>query len=263
MIFVFEESYPIKKIDTMIKVFSLAILLIFPLYFNLGCTTADLDIAEAPLETFLGHWDIEGGGVLFFDEENFSVSAGCNTLFGTYTSEENTLTFSMLASTLIGCPDAEGNREQELAAVFNNAVLRFEVEENQARLVNSAGEVMLNLFRPENAALTNKWQLTSLRTANAVSSSILDEGTGITFATDGTVELRTACNSGGGTYTINENSLGFEALFFTEMGCDTERTRREQEFKEALSYINSYTILREVLTLEQDGTVFLTLKLSR
>ena len=49
----------------MIKVFSLAILLIFSLYFNLGCTTADLDIAEAPLETFLGHWDIEGGGVLF------------------------------------------------------------------------------------------------------------------------------------------------------------------------------------------------------
>ena len=80
----------------MFKVFSLAILLIFPLYFNLGCTAADLDIAEAPLETFLGHWDIEGGGVLFFDEENFSVSAGCNTLFGTYTSEENTLTLSLI-----------------------------------------------------------------------------------------------------------------------------------------------------------------------
>ena len=31
-------------------------------------------------ETIMGHWDIEGGGTLFFEEENFSASVGCNTL---------------------------------------------------------------------------------------------------------------------------------------------------------------------------------------
>jgi len=54
-------------------------------------------------DTIMGHWDIEGGGTVFFEKENFLLSAGCNTLFGVVTIESSTLIFSMIASILIGC----------------------------------------------------------------------------------------------------------------------------------------------------------------
>ena len=48
-------------------------------------------------ETIMGHWDIEGGGTLFFEKENFSLSAGCNTLFGEVSIESSTLSFSVIS----------------------------------------------------------------------------------------------------------------------------------------------------------------------
>ena len=50
---------------------------------------------------------------LFFENENFSLSAGCNTLFGEVNIESSTLCFSMIASTFIGCSGPEGIREKE------------------------------------------------------------------------------------------------------------------------------------------------------
>ena len=229
--------------------------------FGFGCTDKGLaDDAIYP-ETILGDWDIEGGGTFFFDEENVSISAGCNTLFGAVSIEENTLIFSMIATTLIACPEAEGDREQELATILDGATLTYEVIENKARLFNSSAELALSLIRPDNADLVNVWELTSIRTENAISSSILDEGTGITFSADGTVEIITACNGGGGKYSVRGSSISFEEIAFTEKGCEQERMTREQEYTQALSQINSYSILRKTLSLQKDEEVYLSFRL--
>jgi len=229
--------------------------------FGFGCIDKGLADDVIYPDTILGNWDIEGGGTLFFDEKNVSLTAGCNTLFGAVTIEENTLIFSMMATTLIGCPEAEGNREQELAAILDGATLIYEVIENKARLVNSSGELVLSLIRPENVDLVNVWELTSIRTENAISSSILDEGTGITFTADGTVEIITACNGGGGKYSVRGSSISFMEIAFTEKGCEQERMIREQEYTQALSQINSLSILRKTLLLLKDDEVYLSFRL--
>jgi len=46
------------------------------------------------------------------------------------------------------------------------------------------------------------------------------------------------------------------------MGCEQERMTREQELSQALTQVNSYSILRKTLHLEKDGEVYLTLHLS-
>jgi len=227
-----------------------------------GCTDKGLEDNAIYPEKILGDWDIEGGGTLFFDEENVSISAGCNTLFGAVSIEENTLIFSMIASTLIACPEAEGNRERELATILDGTTLTYEVIKNKARLFNSSGELALSLIRPDNVDLTNVWDLTSIRTENAISSSILDEGTGITFNADRTVEIITACNGGGGKYSVKVNSISFEEIAFTEKGCEKERMTREQEYNQALGQINSYSILRKTLSLQKDDKVYLSFRLS-
>ncbi|MCH1433474.1 MAG: META domain-containing protein [Flavobacteriaceae bacterium] len=235
---------------------------IFLELFIFGCTNEGLaDDAIYP-ETILGDWDIEGGGTLFFDQENFSISAGCNTLFGAVRIEENTLVFSMIATTLIACPEAEGGRERELTSILDGATLTYEVVGNKARLFNSLGELALSLIRPDNVDLVNVWELTSIRTENAVSFSILDEGTGITFTAYGTVEIITACNLGEGKYSGKGSNITFEEIAFTEKGCEQELMIREQEYTQALSQINSYSILRKTLSLQKDDEVYLSFSLS-
>ncbi len=234
---------------------------IFVGLFGFGCTVKGLaDDAIYP-DTILGDWDIEGGGTLFFDEENVSISAGCNTFFGAVSIEENTLIFSMIATTLIACPEAEEDRERELATILDGATLTYKVIGNKARLFNSSAELVLSLIRPDNSDLVNVWKLTSIRTENAISSSILDEGTGIIFTADGTVEILTACNGGGGKYSVRGGSISFEEIAFTEKGCEQERMIREQEYTQALSQINSYSILRKTLSLQKDDEVYLSFRL--
>ena len=146
-------------------------------------------------ETIMGHWDIEGGGTLFFEEENFSASVGCNTLFGPLTIDGNTLVFSVILSTLIGCPDSEARLEQELSTQLDSATLTYRIKNNHAYLENIQGQKVLNLIRPINVKLVNAWKLNSLRTEMAVSSSILDDDSGITFLSDGKVRCLSICLS--------------------------------------------------------------------
>jgi len=211
--------------------------------------------------SIFGDWDIEGGGTLFFDTDSFSATAGCNTLFGGITIENNKISFSLIASTLIGCPELEAEREGELAALFENAILTYRLEEDGAQLLNQEGEIVATLSRPNNADLVNAWSVISIRTPNAITSSILDEDSGITFLSDGTLSVLTACNSGGGNYDAREEALSFTKLFFTEMACEGDRNSREQEFTEALLEINRYSILRNTLTLKKDEETWVTLRL--
>lgn len=239
--------------------FVLALLLFFGLLYS--CVKEETP-DDFPNSIF-GDWDIEGGGTLFFDTDSFSATAGCNTLFGGITIENNRINFSLVASTLIGCPQMEAEREGELVALFENAIFTYRLEEDRAQLLNAEGEIVATLSRPNNAALVNPWSIVSIRTANAISSSILDEDSGITFFNDGSLRVLTACNSGGGSYSTRKYSLSFTDLFFTERACEGERNTREQELTQALFEINGYSILRNTLTLKKDEEVWVTLRLEQ
>ena len=124
---------------------------IFVGLFGFGCTVKGLAEDAIYPDTILGDWDIEGGGTLFFDEENVSISAGCNTFFGAVSIEENTLIFSMIATTLIACPEAEEDRERELATILDGATLTYKVIGNKASLFNSSAE--LNNMKPNDSRI--------------------------------------------------------------------------------------------------------------
>lgn len=243
------------------KILTTFTLLSFLLFSLNECTPTDEEIQNQTLNAILGHWDIDGGGTLLFETDSFSASAGCNSLFGGITIENDRIIFSLIATTLMGCPDFEAEREEALAALFENATLTYRLEEDLAQLLNQEGEIVATLSRPNNAALVNTWSILSVRTPNGITSSILDENSGLTFLSDGTLSAHTACNSGGGSYDDREEALSFTDLFFTEMACEGERNTREQEFTKALLKINRYSILRNNLSLKKDEEVWITLKL--
>lgn len=255
MVFGFEFEFKINSMKTA----SLFLLSFFFGFSILSCETDDMDDSDS--KTILGDWDIETGGILHFEKDSFSTTAGCNNLFGNVIITEKKIQFSLVASTLKGCPEEEGKREEELASMFNNALLTYTLEENKAYLFNEEGKEILVLVRPENATLINDWTLVSIRVETGITASILDVNSGMSFLKEGNVQIQTACNSGQGEYTVKENSLNFKALAFTEKACETERNTREKEFTQAIIQTNGYSILRKTLRLEKDGKELVTLKL--
>ena len=230
--------------------------------FSLGsCSSEDTPCCPVYPPVIFGHWDIKGGGTLYFEVGRFSTSVGCNTLFGEVDITEESLGFSLIATTLMACPEEEDEREQELATLFDSATLTYKLIDNQAILFNSQGDIVLTLIRPINANFVNDWVLQSIRTENGTSSSILDQNTGITFLADGNVEVVTACNSGRGNYSIINDVLQIQGIALTEMGCDEERNTRQNEMIAALTEINGYSILRKSLSLEKDGVPYLSFQL--
>ena len=79
------------------SLFCTASLLVFLSFSH--CETEDNPVTD--IDAILGHWDIEVVGTLFFEEDTFSASADCNSLFGGVKIENNKLSFSLLASTLM------------------------------------------------------------------------------------------------------------------------------------------------------------------
>ena len=75
------------------------------------------------------------------------------------------------------------------------------------------------------------------------------------------MKIFTACNNGGGNFFEEFNNITFSDLSFTERACDQEKNIREQEFTSALSEINSYSILRNILSLEKDDIEYIRFSL--
>ena len=135
------------------------------------------------------------------------------------------------------------------------------IKDDRAELYNTNGEIILILIRPTNVNLINEWSLISLRSNDGVSSSVLDKNTGIIFLNNNEVKIFTACNNGGGNFFEEFNNITFSDLSFTERACDQEKNIREQEFTSALSEINSYSILRNILSLEKDNIEYIRFSL--
>ena len=213
-------------------------------------------------KSILGHWDIKGGGIISIESNSFSLSAGCNTLFGEVTIKNKNLFFSTIASTRIACQEEISNIEQKLADLLDNKNFSFLIKDDRAELYNTNGEIILILIRPTNVNLINEWSLISLRSNDGVSSSVvLDKNIGIIFLNNSEVKISTACNNGGGNFFEEFNNITFSGLSFTEKSCDQEKNIREQEFTRALSKINSYSILRNILSLEKDDIEYIRFSL--
>ena len=231
--------------------------------FTVNSISCDVEKSlEFNSKNILGDWYIKGGGNISIEANSFSLSVGCNTLFGEITIKNKNLFFSTVASTRIACQEEEiSNKEQKLVKLLGNKNFSFIVKDDRAELYNINGEIILILIRPANINLINEWSLISLRSKNKISSSVLDKNTGIIFQSDSKVKILTACNNGQGNFFEEFNKITFADLSFTEQACDQEKNVREKEFTDALFKINSYSILRNTLSLEIDDIEYMRFSL--
>ncbi len=200
-----------------------------------------------------------------FKDGQISGSAGCNSYGGSYEAQDGKLTVGQLAMTEMYCENPAGVMDQEksfLAAL--GAVASYQGSAGQVELADAAGQAVLVLVsspaKPEVALEGTEWVLTTFLEGTTASSLI--SGTEITLRFEqGDAGGSGGCNSYGGSYTRQDDTLEFGTLVSTMMACEGPAGLMQQEGKYLglLQHVTSLALDGDQLTLrtaEGNGLVF-------
>jgi heat shock protein HslJ len=167
--------------------------------------------------------DIDGVGDVFptirFLEGQVSGSTGCNSFRGGYTLNGSDLTFSPLASTLIGCPPPLDQLEREildrLATVTSYAI-------SERRLSLRAGDETVLLYDVNEPRIQGSWVVTGVLYDDAFHS--VRGGAELTadFARREGVTGSGGCNTFRADYRVDGASLEIGPVASTRIACPTE-----------------------------------------
>lgn len=189
---------------------------------------------------------------IYFEGQAINGNAGCNGYFGTYTLEDEKLSFSDIGSTMMFCEQSMEQESAFLSALA--AVTGFRMDDKTMLLLDAEQNVLMSLIPLQHAALDETiWQLTMLNNGQQAVSS-LPEGLTITaqFQEDGRVQGSAGCNNYFGEYHHDEGrSLSISALASTEMFCNEPAGVMEQEaaFLKAMEQAQRYEIRQQSLTV--------------
>ncbi len=158
---------------------------------------------------------------LNFQDGQISANGGCNTMGGTYLVSGARLFISGAGVTEMGC-DADRMTQDQWLFAFLGATPDIALDGNE--LVLTSGDTVITLLDrevadPDLPLVEITWGVVSVISGGAVSSVPAGVVATLTFFADGTVQIATGCNSGGGNVTITDDTLRFSDLVMTEMAC--------------------------------------------
>ena len=107
------------------------------------------------------------------------------------------------------------------------------------------------------ASLDGKWRLVDYAGETEVAVVPDAEQYCLQMQADGVFTINTDCNSIGGNYKLNGDSITFDNIGVTEMACPSEAV--ENAMKRILPQVTTYTIAADtVLTLRADARIMAT-----
>ncbi|HEX6151127.1 META domain-containing protein [Nocardioides sp.] len=161
-----------------------------------------------------GHDLVAGTEIeLAFEDDVMSVSAGCNTLFGTYELTESTLAWAgEPASTMIGCDPELAEQDQWLAEIFSTGLTAQTDDEETLTLTGDGVTIELASAAATSldGVLGRTW--TGIATISDGTTSRLPVRTRrptLSVRGDGLARLFTGCTSGRTTVRVDGSSLAF------------------------------------------------------
>ena len=208
----------------------------------------DIEIPFAGMDFLLtssdGYTVVADSVRIGFPRDNeFSLSAGCNSIGGNFSISDDVFSVSMVSMTEMGCDAALMEEDNWLVAfitssptyVFDGESLTF--SNSEATLVFLDSEIAT----PDQELVGVTWIVDTFIEGEAAMAYNLSNAPTIAFSTDGTVSIFSGCNSGSGSYEATADSILFSAVAFTEMACDEMEMSAEQHIQslileESLSY---------------------------
>lgn len=158
---------------------------------------------------------------LGFADGRLSASAGCNIFGATYRLDGDVLIVDGGAMTEMGCDDARFAQDDWLFGLLG-ARPTLTLDGNDLTLTSGTTTIELldrEVAEPDQALVGPTWTLSSIITGDAVSSVPAGVVATLVFNADGSVAVNPGCNSGGGTYLVEGDSLRFGDIVTTRMAC--------------------------------------------
>ena len=169
---------------------------------------------------------------------------GCNGYSGTYQADDDHIGFSDVIATLVACEDSVVMDQESLYFDLLPTMTQYETGDGQLTLTSEDGLAQM-LFVPSGAYALRRtrWQLSSFTSGGEAHTPL--EGTPITleFSTQTDTGGSGGCNSFGGTYTVEDDTINFGELASTLMACEDEAVMdQEAWFFETLALVERYDI---------------------
>lgn len=225
----------------------------------LACSDSEQLAGHFVLHSADGFQLVAGSSVhLIFEGEKVSVSGGCNSMGGEYRVDGGRLVVAELSSTNRGCPPALLAQDQQLGA-FLSARPRLMRSGDQLALSSDAGMVLRFLDRevadPDRPLVDTVWAIDTLIDEHSFGSSPTSVSPLVQFARDGSVHIRSTCNSGVGRYTADGDSITLTNVVYSEEACgQTADAGLEQRVKAVLhAGTLTFEIEARRLTLMRDN----------
>jgi heat shock protein HslJ len=211
---------------------------------------------------------------LFGEDGVLSGSAGCNTYTAGYTIDGDQITIEQPATTMMMCAEA-GVMEQEaaylaqlpLAATYSIAGSELELRTADGALIAAYTAGVAEVVPPiaelpaaEARALEDtRWVLGSFLNADGAVQAVA-EGSEVTAVfSEGQVGGSAGCNSYGGAYNLDGESLTIGPLVSTMMACEEPLMSQETQFLANMQATSSYRISGDLLDLlNAEGTVLVS-----
>ncbi|MFL6024569.1 MAG: META domain-containing protein [Marmoricola sp.] len=197
-----------------------------------------------------------------FADARVTLSAGCNTMSGTYQLEESRLTVADLATTDMGCPQARAEQDSWLAGLFAKPV-QLTTGDEPAIVSGSTVLTMADREKvsPDKPLVGTRWTLDTL-IQDEVASSLPARAAGtLTFTSPTGFSANVPCGtSPSGTYTLDGDRISFESTgagiadcFGTNPDIEGDNGAVTRAFDQVLGANATWSIEENRLTITRDG----------
>ena len=177
--------------------------------------------------------------------------SGCNRLVGSYTVENDVVTLSQLAGTMMACPEPAMALEGAFRAALGGP-LRFSIDGDRLTLKPASGEPLV--FVAEVQALDGSWQVSGFNNGrDAVVGLKGDAPITLTFKA-GALSGDAGCNTFRGAYVVDGKGVKTGPLAVTRKACAEDVMKQEREFLAALESAVTWAVEGDTLDMHRsDG----------
>ena len=187
-----------------------------------------------------------------FDGGAVSGSGGCNSYSAAYVTEGSAIEIGPAAATLMACPEPVMGQEQAFFAALDAAV-EYSVTESELVLLDEGGGEVLRFEATEPISLEGTtWIATGINNGREAVVSVV-QGSEVSAVFDETAEVSgsAGCNSYGGSFEADGDSISIGPLAATEVFCEQPEGVMEQEqaFLAAMQNATVYELTEDQLTL--------------
>lgn len=204
---------------------------------------------------------LNGTGITadFSPDGTLTGNAGCNAYWAEYTTGSGAILVGQMATTRMACTDEVMKQEaaylelipEVYRAEMTDTLLTLFDDHDHDILVYSPAGKEDSSFSLSDSPLTLVSYLNGDKYQNAL------EGTGasVTFSSDGTISGNFGCNSIGGSYSYDADTITFGPLMMTLMACDGPVVEQEAAMVRVLSGTVQYFVTDGELVISDEDRI--------